>query len=113
MAKTTDKKAKTAGVFAGFIGKYCICRATSAGVHAGTVKSLAPNGQGTHSIVLENTRRMWSWKANQGIALSGAAVWGIDRAKSKIDSVVSQHAIDGVCELIVCTPAAQESINGA
>lgn len=102
-----------ASVFDCFVGKYCICRATGAGVHAGRVKAVQPNGQGTHSVVLTNARRMWSWQAKSGVALSGAAVNGIERSKSKIDTAVLEHAIDGVCEIIPCTSVGEESIHGA
>ena len=40
------------------IGKYCIARCYSAGVHAGTVVSV--DGE---NVVLENSSRLWKWKA--------------------------------------------------
>lgn len=100
-------------IFDAFVGCYCVCRASSAGVHAGTVKGVQQNGDGTKSVVLGNARRLWSWKAKDGVALSGVAKCGIDRAKSKLDVVVEDHAIDGVCEIIACTDVAKESIHGA
>lgn len=105
MAKKTPKN--------GFIGRYCICRATSAGVHAGTIKSLTQTADGMSSVVLADARRLWSWKTNVGIALSGVAVGGINRASSKVDMLTPEHLLNGVCEIIPCTDAAKESIHGA
>ncbi len=103
---------KSRTVFDEFIGLYCICRASAAGVHAGTVKSIAINGDGTKAVVLTDARRLWSWKAKAGIALSGVSQNGIVASESKIDSRVPMHAIDGVCEIIPCSDVAKESING-
>lgn len=89
-----------------FIGKYCIVRAYSAGVHAGEVVSV--DGE---NVILKDSRRLWSWKANDGIALSGVAQTGI-KSDSKVDMVNPLHYITGVCELIPTTDKAQESING-
>jgi hypothetical protein len=109
----TSQPQPTPHIFGDFIGKYCICRASSAGVHAGTIKAIGVNADGTKSVVLTNARRMWSWKAASGIALSGAAMAGIVRSASKIDTMIPEHGIDGVCEIIPCTTTAQESIHGA
>ena len=49
-----------------FVGKYVICRCYSAGVHAGELVS-----QNGDQVVLKNSRRLWSWTANGGVALSG------------------------------------------
>lgn len=49
-----------------FVGKYVIARCYSAGVHAGEVVSV--DGE---NVVLKDSRRLWSWKANDGVALSG------------------------------------------
>lgn len=89
-----------------FAGKYVICRCYSAGVHTGTLVS-----QDGDIVVLENSRRLWKWKAKQGLALSGVAVHGIDRAESKIDTAVSQIMLTGVIEIIPTTDVARESID--
>lgn len=49
-----------------FIGMYCIARCYEAGVHAGEVVSV--DGE---NVVLKDSRRLWQWKAADGIALSG------------------------------------------
>lgn len=90
-----------------FIGKYVIARCYSAGVHAGEVISV--DGE---NVILKNSRRLWNWKAKDGIALSGVAQTGI-QSGCKIDVVNPLIALTGVCELIPTTDKAQESIENA
>lgn len=87
------------------IGKYCIARCYAAGVHAGEVVSV--DGE---NVVLKNSRRLWSWKAVDGVALSGVAQSGIQKG-CKIDSMNHIIYLTGVCELIPCTDKSMESIN--
>lgn len=89
-----------------FVGKYVIARCYSAGVHSGTVVSV--DGE---NVILKDSRRLWSWKAKDGVALSGVAQTGI-QSGCKIDIVNPEIALTGVCELIPCSAAAKESIDG-
>ena len=89
-----------------FIGKYVIARCYSAGVHAGTVVSV--DGE---TCVLSDSRRLWSWKANDGVALSGVAQTGV-QSGCKIDVSNPEIYLTGICELIPCSDVAKESING-
>ena len=89
-----------------FVGKYVIARCYSAGVHAGEVVSA--NGE---DVILKDSRRLWSWKAKDGIALSGVAQNGI-KSDSKVDTMNPLISLTGVCELIVCSDIAKASING-
>ncbi len=88
-----------------FVGAYVLCRCYSAGVHAGTLVSL--NGD---QALLKDSRRLWSWKAAQGVALSGVAQYGIAFG-SKLDVVNPTIALTGVIEVIPCSPAARSSIH--
>lgn len=88
-----------------FVGKYVIARCYSAGVHAGTVVSV--DGE---TVVLKNSRRLWSWKAKDGVALSGVAQTGV-QAGCKIDVVNPEIYLTGVCELIPASAVARESID--
>ena len=90
-----------------FVGQYVICRCYSAGVHAGVLVS-----QSGDVAVLKDSRRLWSWTAKEGIALSGVAQNGIEKEKSKVDSLNPLIRLTGVIETIAATAAAQESING-
>lgn len=87
------------------IGQYCIARCYSAGVHAGTVESV--DGE---NVVLKDSRRLWNWKAVEGVALSGVAQTGI-QSGCKIDVENPYIYLTGVCELIPCSKQAKESIN--
>lgn len=89
-----------------FVGKYVIARCYAAGVHAGEVMSA--DGE---EVILKNSRRLWSWKAKDGIALSGVAQNGI-KSDSKVDTMNPLISLTGVCELIVCSDIARKSING-
>ena len=89
-----------------FIGKYVIARCYSAGVHAGTVDSV--DGE---TVILTDSRRLWSWKANDGVALSGVAQTGV-QSGCKIDVANPEIYLTGVCELIPCSSVAKESIDG-
>jgi hypothetical protein len=88
-----------------FVGKYVIARCYAAGVHAGEVVSA--DGE---NVILKNSRRLWSWKAKDGIALSGVAQTGI-QSGCKVDVMNPEIALTGVCELIPCSKIARESID--
>lgn len=98
---------QTASIGNQLVGKYCIARCYSAGVHAGTVESV--DGE---NVILRDSVRLWSWKATNGVALSSVAQNGIDRDKCKIDANNPVIYITGVCELIPCSDKAKESISG-
>lgn len=88
------------------IGKYCIARCYAAGVHAGEV--VAIDGE---NVILKDSRRLWGWKAADGIALSGVAQHGI-KAGSKLDVVNPVIYLAGVCELIPVADGVREKIHG-
>lgn len=85
-----------------------IVRCRDAGVHYG--KLVAYEGR---SVWLKDARRLWSWKAKEGVALSGVAVNGIDASKSKIDVLVTNIALLDACEIIDATDAAAKTIQAA
>ena len=78
------------------IGKKCIVRTYSAGVHFGEVVEK----EGTE-VILKNARRLWYWKAKQSISLSAVAKYGLD-SESKIAPLVPQIWLDAI-ELIPVT----------
>jgi hypothetical protein len=89
-----------------FVGKYVIARCYAAGVHAGTVESVDGD-----SVVLRDSVRLWSWKAKEGVALSGLAQSGMRRGEGKIDTQNPVICLIGVCELIPCSDAAKGTFN--
>lgn len=88
-----------------FVGKHVIARCYAAGVHAGIVVSVDGD-----NVILKDSKRLWSWKAKEGIALSGVAQHGI-KSDCKIDSINPEIYLSGVCELIPTSQKAMESIN--
>lgn len=91
-----------------FVGKYCIVRCTGAGVHAGEVVSVDGD-----RVILRDSRRLWSWTAKAGVALSGVAQHGIKASASKVDATNPEIYLTGVCEIIPCSETAKESIQNA
>lgn len=90
-----------------FVGKYVIARCYSAGVHAGEVVSV--DGE---NVILKDSRRLWNWKAKDGVALSGLAQSGLEASGCKIDTVNPEIYLTGVCELIPCAKGVRETIHG-
>jgi hypothetical protein len=89
-----------------FVGRFCIMRCQGAGVHAGYLVS-----QNGDQAVLSNSRRLWSWKTRDGIALSGLAIHGLE--EGKIDTLLPDLALTGVVETIPCTDFSRDTILAA
>lgn len=87
------------------VGRYVIARCYSAGVHAGEVVSA--EGE---NVILKDSRRLWSWTAKDGIALSGVAQHGI-KPGGKVDVVNPEIYLTGVCELIPVGSGVKELIH--
>ena len=88
------------------IGQKVIVRCRDAGVHFGTLVSYSDR-----EVLLNDSRRMWYWKAKTGHTLSGCAVNGIK--DSKISAAVESIALLEACEIIQCSAEAAKSIGGA
>lgn len=94
--------------FEPFLGQYVIVRTYSAGVFAGIIKQRIGK-----KILLENSRMLWRFNnANNGLALSETATYGINQANSKICCVVSSRLVQDI-EIIACTDVARKTIEGA
>ena len=89
-------------------GRTVIVRARDAGVHFGYLE-----GYEGRTVWLKDARRLWSWTANEGVALSGVAMTGINKSKSKVDVSVTSIIILDACEIIDCTKTAADSIEAA
>ena len=103
------KSAKKKGVSK--LGPYVIVRCRDAGVHAGYLKS-----QNSQEVILTNARRIWYWTG--AASISEIAVYGLNPAKSsgsKICAVIPETKLrrSDVCEINVCCPEGQASIEGA
>lgn len=104
----TTPKPETGGIADHLIGKYVIIRATAAGVHAGILAA----HDGSQTVRLTNSRRLWRWTAAKGHTLSGVAAHGIKEGWTKISAAVDDLIITDACEIIATTPEAQASIEG-
>lgn len=90
----------------GMIGKYVIVRCRDAGVHAGFLESC--NGR---EAVMNDSRRLWYWKAKESAFLSGVATYGLVEHVSKVGAPIRVHLTE-TCEIIECSEAAKTSIQG-
>lgn len=89
------------------VGKKCIIRCHSAGVHFGEVAE--KDGK---EVILKNARRLWYWKtANKGISLSEVANVGLAK-DSKVCAPVDLIWLEAV-EIIPCTKEAIKNIEAA
>lgn len=91
----------------GFVGSYVIVRCRDAGVHAGVLNSF--DGR---SCVLNEARRLWSWKVPMGSSsfLNGVAIDGLADG-SQIGAPVTVMLTEN-CEIIKCTAKSEASIRG-
>ena len=101
--KTTEKSSRVAGSL-----ESVIVRCRDAGVHYGQLESYEGR-----TVWLRNSRRLWKWTANDGIALSGVAIHGIKNSESKIDTVVPSIVLMDACEIIPMSESAAFTIINA
>lgn len=88
-----------------FVGRYVLCRCYAAGVHVGILSDI--DGE---NVILLDSRRLWSWKSANGVALSGVAQFGLN--SGKVDVVNPEISLTGVCEIIPMSAAAEASVRG-
>lgn len=85
------------------LGKRCLIRTYSAGVHIGTVEWVNPAN--SMEVKLKDALRLWSWK-DGGLSLSDVANKGVKSARlNETGDVFLTNAI----EFIPTTPAAEVS----
>jgi hypothetical protein len=90
-----------------FVGKICMIRTHSAGVHFGELVS--KNGQ---NVVLKNARRVWYWA--KACSLSQLAMEGDkDLSNCKIAMLVENIELDQVIEVIPMSSGAIKIMYGA
>lgn len=74
------------------IGKFCVVRTYSAGVHVGTVEN-----QDGKVVTLSNARRVWRWRgANtlNELAVHGASTTAYTRISEPVESITLTEAIE-------------------
>jgi hypothetical protein len=85
------------------IGRICVVRTYSAGVHVGEV--VIHSGR---EVLLKNARRLWRWGG--AFTLSEVATAGIDPGKSRVAVVVPEILLSEAVEIIPATVAALAKI---
>jgi ferredoxin-fold anticodon binding domain-containing protein len=81
------------------IGKHCLVRTYSAGVHIGIVETI--NGT---EVFLKNSRRIWRWEG--AFTLSEVATKGVKKT-SRIAIEIPEILLTQAIEIIPTTEAAQ------
>lgn len=102
VTKSPPKKAATKA-FTPHIGKVCIIRTYASGVFM--AKVVAQDGR---MVELQNSRRLWQWKAADSISLSAVAVDGVDPTRCRFPQEVPAMTILDGLEII---PASKKCID--
>lgn len=85
------------------MGKHCIIRTYSAGVHMGILEFQ----EGTE-VMLTKSRRIWKW-GNNAFTLSEVAQNGINPSNSRIAQEIPEIYLTQAIEIIPTTQAARET----
>ena len=85
------------------LGKYCVVRTYSAGVHIGRVEWVNPKN--SMEVLLEDSMRLWKW-TDGGLSLSSVARNGIRGGRL---NYTGEIFLTGVIEMIPVAPGAQET----
>lgn len=92
--------------FTPHIGKRCIVRTYASGVFFGTV--VAQSGR---MVEIGSCRRLWSWKASEGISLSAVAVNGVDPKSCRFPVATPTQTVLDALEIIPASEKACKSID--
>lgn len=85
------------------VGRRCLVRTYSAGVHIGDITHVNPNN--SMELKLENSLRLWKWEGG-GLSLSAVATNGIKGGRiNRTGEIYLTNAI----EIIPTTPEAEQS----
>ncbi len=87
------------------IGKFCLIRTYSAGVHVGTVVHM--NGR---EVTLGDARRIWSWSGRN--TLSEISLHGVGDG-SRVSEPVPEILLTEAIEVIPCSYTARENLSSS
>lgn len=99
-------QSKEGGAFTPHIGKRCIVRTYASGVFCGEITA-----QDGRMVEIKDARRLWSWKAADGISLSAVAVVGVDQRACRFPVAVPAVTVLDALEIIPASASALESID--
>jgi hypothetical protein len=88
------------------VGKYCIVRTYASGVFM--AKLIRHSGR---MAELSEARRLWSWKASEGISLSAVATAGVKSSECRFPAAVPSQTVLDCLEFIPVTLDAKASID--
>ena len=86
-----------------FLGRRCLLRTYSAGVHIGTISWINP--ENSMEVTLIDALRLWHWK-NGGLSLSAIAANGVKGGRLNRTTEIN---LTNVIEMIPTTKAAEAS----
>jgi hypothetical protein len=105
--KVVKKKVVKKEFGSSLMGEKVIVRTYSAGVWFGELSE-----KSEREVILINARRMYRWKCNRSISLSGVAVHGIDARNSKTCPAVERVWLEAI-EIIPLGEVAIKSLEDA
>ncbi len=97
---------QSAGSFTPHVGKICIIRTYASGVFMALVVK-----QEGRMVEMGDARRLWSWKASEGISLSAVAVDGVDSKSCKLPQPTPSHTVLDALEIIPASVKCIASVN--
>jgi hypothetical protein len=102
------KAAAKPSAFTPHIGKTCIIRTYASGVFMAEVVK-----QEGRMVELRNSRRLWYWKAADGISLTAVAVNGVDSANCRFPVAAPEQTVLDALEIIPASKLCIDTINAA
>lgn len=84
-----------------YIGKHCVVRTYSAGVHLGTIKSVEGS-----QVILDDVRRLWKWEG--AFTLNEVANTGVAKT-SRIAAEIPTISLSDMIELIPTSEKARKT----
>ena len=100
-----NSTAHSDGLVSKHVGKYVIVRTYASGVFFAKLEK-----HSGRMAELSNCRRLWFFKALDGISLSAVALNGVDHKKSKFPAPVKEQTVLDCLEFIPASQACIESI---
>lgn len=97
--------AQQSATFTPHIGKKCIIRTYASGVFFGILTK-----QDGRMVEVADCRRLWSWKAAEGISLSAVAVNGVNISECRFPVAVPTQTLLDALELIPASAKAVATI---
>jgi hypothetical protein len=102
-AQTTTQSSD--GLVSKHVGKFVIVRTYASGVFFAKLEKHAGR-----MAELSYSRRLWSFKAAEGISLSAIAMYGVDPKKSKFPAAIPEQTVLDCLEFIPVSDVCRTSI---